>query len=167
MLTQILAAVGASTGVASLIWNIYTKISAGPKLRVQAWAGMVQRPAPPGDPKFLKVTIQNVGTQPTTLTNYGFFQYSSKKARKEHKPEIAAVLDSYEGAKYPYKLAVGDEAQLLMRQGDSFNKMLETGPLYFWVSHSFEERPVEVLVRNPQIRSANQHGAGATPKAGN
>jgi len=150
-LTQIGALVGTVTGVASLAWNIYTKISAGPKLRVQAWAGMVQRPAPPGDPKFLKVIIQNIGTQSTTLTNYGFFQYAKKRDRKRRKPETAAVLNHYEGAKYPYKLAVGDEAQLFMQQDASFETMLEIGPVYFWVQHSFAEHPVEVVIINPNF----------------
>lgn len=108
-----------------------SEILVGPKLRVQAWAGMIQRPAPPGDPKFLKVIIHNVGTQPTTLTNHGFFQYATKHDRKHHKPQIVAVLDEYKGAKYPYKLEVGTEAQLLMQQNASFETMLEKGSLYF------------------------------------
>jgi len=152
MLTLILAILGTCTGVASLLWNIYTKLSAGPKLRVEAWANMVQRPASPGDPHFLTVTIQNIGTQPTTLTNYGFFQYASKRDRKRHKPEKAAVLNQYQGAQYPYKLEVGAEAQLGMQQDDSFEKMLEKGTVYFWVQHSFAKRPVEAPIIVPVFK---------------
>src|SRR5262249_16314917 len=132
-----------------LAWNIYTKVSAGPKLRVQAWASMVQQPSPPEDPKFLKVTIQNIGTQPTTLTNYGFFQYAKKRDRKRHKPATAAVLNHYEGAKYPYKLEVGAEAQLFMLQDASFEQMLKKRTVYFWVQHSFAKHPVEIPIINP------------------
>jgi hypothetical protein len=58
------AAIGACTGIASLSWNVYLKISAGPKPRIQAWADMVIRPTQPGDPKVLKVSIENIGTAP-------------------------------------------------------------------------------------------------------
>lgn len=146
VLTQILAVVGAVTGIASLSWNVYLKLSSGPKLKVQAWAGMVQRPAPHGDPKFLKVTIQNVGTEATTLTNYGFFQYSSERDRKRRKPQTAAVLVNYEGAKYPHKLAVGDEAQIYMQHDLSFDRALKEGTVYFAVWHAFTKRPVEVPI---------------------
>ena len=100
---------------------------------------MVQRPALPGDPKFLKITIQNIGTQPTTLKNYGLFQYATNRDRKRHKPETAAVLNEYQGAKYPYKLEVGAEAQLLMQQDASFEQMLETRTVYFSGAARFRE----------------------------
>jgi hypothetical protein len=45
-LTSVLAVVGAVTGVASLAWNIYVKLSAGPKVLVKVWAGMKMMPTP-------------------------------------------------------------------------------------------------------------------------
>jgi hypothetical protein len=159
-LTQIGALVGTVTGVASFVWNIYTKLSAGPRLRVQAWAGMVKRPAPKGDPRFLKVKIQNVGSQPTTLTNYGFFQYATKRDRRRRKPETAAVLSNYEGDHYPHRLGVGDEAQILMEQDLSFARALKERPVYFAVWHSFAIHPVEVEVINPQFEK-NEKAAQA------
>lgn len=154
MVTLILAIIGTCTGLASLLWNIYTKLSAGPKLRIQAWAGMVQRPAPPGDPKFFKVIIQNIGTQPTTLTNYGFRQYATKRDRKRGKPKFLAVIDPMmcEGARYPYKLAVGDEASLNMKHDASLDELLSKGAVYFWLQHSFSEHLVEVPVINPVFK---------------
>jgi len=39
--TELVAWIGATTGIASLIWNIYTKITANrPKLIVRAYANM-------------------------------------------------------------------------------------------------------------------------------
>ncbi|HET9284632.1 MAG TPA: hypothetical protein VFR24_21980 [Candidatus Angelobacter sp.] len=160
--TQIGALIGTVTGVASLAWNIYTKVSAGPKLRVQAWAGMVKRPAPKGDSKFLKVTIQNVGNQPTTITNYGFFQYATKQDRKRRKPETAAVLVDYEGDHYPHKLEVGGEAQILMQQDLSFDRALAEKTVYFAVWHAFSKHPIEVAVINPKFEKKEN-----TAQAGN
>src|SRR5882762_1508321 len=73
--TELAAWIGATTGLASLLWNIYTKLIAGPKLTVTAFANLVQRPAPPGDPRFLRITVQNVGTATTTITNLDFFTF--------------------------------------------------------------------------------------------
>jgi hypothetical protein len=73
--TELVAWISASTGVASLIWNSYSKITANrPKLVVRAYANMVQMPPPPRNPRFLRITVQNNGTAPTTITNVDFFK---------------------------------------------------------------------------------------------
>jgi hypothetical protein len=73
--TELVAWIGATTGVASLGWNIYTKITANrPKLVVKAYANMIQMPPPPKNPRFLRITVQNIGTAPTTITNVEFFE---------------------------------------------------------------------------------------------
>jgi hypothetical protein len=73
--TELIAWIGATTGIASLGWNIYTKVTANrPKLVVKAFANMIQMPSPPGKPRFLRMTVQNIGTAPTTLTNFEFFR---------------------------------------------------------------------------------------------
>lgn len=151
-LTQIGAFVGSLTGVASLTWNIYVKHSAGPKLRVQAFANMVMRPAPQGDPHFLKVSIQNIGTAQTTLTNYGLNQYDGKKRRfKRQLPEFSAVLNYYQGAKTPYRLGVGEQATVLMEHNLDFEERLESGkPVYFAVWHAFSKKPIEVPIIIPK-----------------
>jgi hypothetical protein len=79
--TQLAAWVGACTGLGSLLWNIYTKLASGPKLEVTAFAGLVMMPPPLNNPGFLKPTVHNVGTAPTTITNVCFHTYRSRWAR--------------------------------------------------------------------------------------
>src|SRR5260370_31306270 len=101
--TELVAWIGATTGIASLIWNIYTKITANrPKLVVKAYANMIQMPPPAGNPKFLKITVQNVGTAPTTLTNVDFYKLIPGWKRLLYKlrprkrgEEIHAILNDY------------------------------------------------------------------------
>src|SRR5437762_9914522 len=96
--TQWAAWVGASSGVGSLLWNIYGKLSAGPKLEVTAYGGMVQMPPLPGNPKFLKITLHNRGTAPTSVNNVTFHSYLSRwKRMRRQVPIFNAVLDNYEG----------------------------------------------------------------------
>lgn len=162
-LTQIGAALGSFTGVASLTWNIYVKLSAGPKLRIQAFANMVMRPAPQGDPHFLRVSIQNTGSTQTTLTNYGLNQYGSKRRRfKKQLPTFSAVLNYYQGAKTPYKLGVGEEATILMEQNPEFEDELDSGkPVYFAVWHAFSKQPIEVpiIVPNAEKQELAAHAS--------
>jgi hypothetical protein len=40
--TQLAAWIGAFSGLGSLVWNIYTKVTAGPKIRVTAFAVAVR-----------------------------------------------------------------------------------------------------------------------------
>ena len=108
-ITEIAAWVGALSGLGSLAWNIYLKLTAGPKLEVSAHAGMVQRPSPPGDPTFLKITVRNNGIALTTLTNVTFHTYNSTWARWKGSASYNSVLNSFEGPQIPFRLEVGTE----------------------------------------------------------
>lgn len=149
--TQAVAWIGACTGVASLGWNIYTKLTAGPKLRVTAYAGMVQMPPPPGNPRFLRVTVQNIGTQPTTVTNVSFFRYKSRWARWRYRPESpAALMNEFSGPRLPHKLEVGGEWMASMQEDEKFEGWVCAG-LWCAVHHAFENRPTQVKIYMPEL----------------
>jgi hypothetical protein len=145
--TPWVAWVGACTGVASLAWNIYTKLTSGPKLRVTAVAGMVMMPPPPNNPRFLKVTVQNNGSAPTTITNLCFHRYDSwwsKIKRRSLNP--SGVLNHFRGPQFPHKLEVGTEWSALMEQDASFDEWLRSDILWCAVIHSFSKRPTQVKI---------------------
>lgn len=156
--TELVAWIGAITGVASLLWNIYIKLTAGPKLVVKAYANMVQMPPPPNNPRFLKITVQNIGTAPTTLTNVEFFKVISKwkrllyrlRLRKRDK-ETHALLNHYLGPRIPHKLEVGSEWVAMMKQNAAFEEdWLKTDRLHCAVHHSFSKRPAATkIIRGP------------------
>ena len=150
---ELAAWVGATSGLASLFWNIYTKITAGPELTVTAFSNMVQVPAPPGNPRFLRITVQNVGTAVTTLTNVDFFTLVPRWRRflwwaklKKRSVETRAVLNHYQGPQLPQKLEVGSEWQALVQQDDGFEAWLRTDQLCCAIWHSFSKRPVWVKI---------------------
>src|SRR5258708_24201995 len=156
--TELVAWIGATTGLASLIWNIYTKVTANrPKLVVKAYANMVQMPSPPKNPRFLRVTVQNVGTASTTLTNLEFFKLVPRWKRllyrlhlKKRGEEIHAILNDYRGPQIPHKLEVGSEWVALMEQDAGFEDLLKTDKLHCAVNHSFAKRPVpSKIIRGP------------------
>lgn len=143
--TEWAAWVGACPGVGSLLWNVvwnlYTKRSAGPRLRVKASANLVQRPAPPGDPNFLRITVQNGGAAPTTITNLGFYTYLSRWARfRRRYPSPCAVLQMYQGPQLPYKLDPDGEFVALMEQDEKFDGWLSLGNLWCFMDHSFPRK---------------------------
>lgn len=80
--TPWLAWIGACTGVASVAWNVYVKVTSGARLVVTAFPNIVMMPAPPGNPKFVSVTVQNIGTATTTLNNLTLVVYDSRWTRK-------------------------------------------------------------------------------------
>lgn len=156
--TDLVAWVGASTGIVSLNWNVYTRITANrPKLVVKAYANMVQMPPPPRNPRFLRITVQNNGTAPTTITNVEFFKMISGWKRllyrfhlKERGEEIHAVLNDYRGPQIPYKLEVGSEWVGLMEQDASFEDWLRTDRLHCAIHHSFSKKTVPTkIIRGP------------------
>jgi hypothetical protein len=126
--TELVAWIGATTGIASLGWNIYTKITANrPKLVVKAYANMIQMPPPPKNPRYLRITVRNIGTAPTTLNNVEFFEaiprwkrLLSKLRPKMRVGEIRAIVNDYRGPQIPLKLEVGSEWTTLMQQDAGF-----------------------------------------------
>jgi len=156
--TELVAWIGASTGVASLIWNIYSKLTANrPRLVVKAYANMVQMPPPPKNPRFLRITVQNNGTTPTTITNVEFFKMLPlwKRVLSRFRPkmragEIHAVLNDYKGPQIPYKLEVGSEWVGLMEQDAKFEDWLSTDRLHCAIHHSFSKNPAPTkIIRGP------------------
>ena len=146
--TQFAAWLGACTGVASLVWNIYVKLTAGPKLMVSARPGYKTMPPRQGDPDYLNITVSNVGTDPTTLKNLSLHVYVSNR-RKNMKTGRAFVITTFEGPRLPYKLEVGGEWRAVMEQKADFEDLLNTGRLWCAVHHSFSKKPVQVQVIHP------------------
>ena len=147
-MTEIAAWVGALSGLGSLAWNIYLKLTAGPKLEVSAFAGMVIRPSSPGDPKVLRITVCNNGTALTTLTNVTFHTYNSKWARWKGSASYNSVLNNFQGPPTPFRLEVGREWTGSMQQDDDFAELLKTQTLWCAVHHSFSKKPAQVKILN-------------------
>jgi hypothetical protein len=151
--TQLAAWVGASSGLGSLFWNIYTKVTAGPRLRVTAYADNVMKPkVEVDDPHYLRVTVQNVGTQTTTVTNVTFHRYESRWKRLRHRSMNPALLmNFYNGLQLPQKVEVGMEWSASMTQNEEFDEWVRYG-LWCAVHHSFARRPVEVRICSPLLK---------------
>lgn len=145
-LTSALAVVGAVTGVSSLAWNIYVKISAGPKIVVKVWPGMKMMPTPPNDPTYMRVNVRNLGTTATKLTTLGLHLYNSEKSAKKLKPDRSFVIVEPVAGKLPHRLEVGDEWDAYINQDERFNEMMKTGQLFCAVYHSFSDKFVQARV---------------------
>jgi hypothetical protein len=152
--TEVVAWIGASTGVASLAWNIYAKVTGNrPSLEVKAHANLIQMPPPPKNPRFLRITVQNNGTAPTTITNVEFFDASPRWKRilyklhlKKRGSERHAILNDYRGPQIPYKLEVGSEWVGSMEQDDKFEAWLKNGKLHCGIHHSFSRKSVPTKI---------------------
>src|ERR1700732_3100358 len=118
--TPWVAWIGACSGLGSLLWNIYTKLTSGARLRVTASAGMILVPPPPRNPRILEITLQNIGTVTTTITNLTFHSYGSRWKRFKNRADVNAVINTYSGPQFPHKLEVGGQWVATMEQDDKF-----------------------------------------------
>ena len=149
--TQLAAWVGAIGAIANAAWNIYTKLSAGPKLELSALAGMVEMPPRPGNPTFLRITLHNRGTAPTTVNNVSFHSYSSRWSRlRRQPPTFNAVLNNYEGPPYPRPLEIGGEwVASVLQQGKLDELLSSKDGLWVAIHHSFAKKPTQVKIIDP------------------
>src|SRR6267154_1020923 len=95
--TQWAAWVGALGAVANAGWNIYAKTKEGARLVLTAYPDMILMPPPRGDPKHVSVTVHNVGTAATTLTNLTLQTYESKWKQRRRKATAHYVVVNYQG----------------------------------------------------------------------
>jgi hypothetical protein len=144
--TPWVAWIGACTGIASLAWNIYVKLTSGARLVVTAFSNMIMMPPPPGDPKFVSVTVQNTGTAATTLTNLTLQVYDSSWKRKRRKAASNYVIVKYEGPPLPCKLEVGGQWSARVPQDERFEELLNSDKVWCGVWHSFSKKPVEFKI---------------------
>lgn len=153
--TKCAAWVGAITGLAGLGWNIYLKLSSGPKLTVVPLAHVIIIPAEPGDPNFISISITNQGTAPTTITNLGLCIYDSWWAAKRRKGSQYFVVKNSE---LPLKLEVGEEWRPEVRQDDRIDNLLKSNKLWVTVSHAFSKRPAQAKVPHEKKRFPSPTG---------
>jgi hypothetical protein len=144
--TQWAAYVGACSGLASLIWNIYSRVTTGPKLQLTAYVGKVKMPPPPNNPPYLRISVRNVGTQPTTITRVSFFRYRSLWQRIQYRPlSPAGVLMKFSGPPLPHRLDVGEEWAATTEQDANLDAWVRSG-LWCAVHHPLATRPVQVKI---------------------
>jgi hypothetical protein len=118
---------------------------------------MIQMPAPPANPRLLRITVQNNGTAPTTITNIGFFDETPQWKRplyglhlKKLGEERHAILNDYQAALIPCKLEVGSEWVASMEQDDNFDAWLKKGKLHCAIHHSFSKKSVlKKIIQGP------------------
>ena len=148
--TQWAAWVGACSGLGSLLWNVYTRLTSGPKLSVTARPGMEVLPGPRTQDKsaYIVVKVRNCGTARTTLTAVWFATYESWLARRRSRPSRSGVvLQPESGQPLPCTLDVGAEYVGAIRQNNAVEEMLRTGNLWCEVCHSWSSRPVRARVK--------------------
>src|SRR6185437_13083196 len=112
---------------------------------------------PPRNPRCLRITVQNGGTAPTTITNVEFFVMLPKWKRilyrfrlKKRGEEIHAILNDYRGSRIPDRLEVGSEWVASMEQDTRFDSWLETDRLYCAIHHSFSTKTAQAkIIRGP------------------
>jgi hypothetical protein len=148
--TQWAAWVGACSGLGSLLWNVYTKLTSGSKLGVTAKPGMEALPGPriQDQSKYIVVWVRNNGTAKTTLTAVWFATYGSWLARRRSKrSKSGLVLQPESGQPIPCTLDVGAEYVGAIRQNNDIEEMLRTGNLWCEICHSWSSRPVRARVK--------------------
>jgi hypothetical protein len=137
--TRLVAWIGASTGIFSLAWNIYLKLSSGPKISLVVKAGMKVHPPPAGNPSFLTITVYNTGTETTTLRTLAFHVYPSNRAKRKGNSTNSWVLNSGQlrGSQLPYKLEVGSEWVNAVSESEEFTEPIANDTLWCELYNSF------------------------------
>jgi hypothetical protein len=153
-LTEWAAWVGASSGLCSLLWNVYTKLSSGPKLRMTTTPNIRKWPETKKGEHYITARVQNIGTAKTTLTNMCFATYSSSWKRLRRQPTGNwVVISSSQAQPIPFGLDVGEEWTGFAIQEKDIQQILDAGKLWCEIYHSWSKRPIRSKVITTKVEA--------------
>ena len=93
--TEIAAWWGAIMASVVFLWDMYKWKTQGPKLVMRLSPNMLMYPdLPPYQPRFVSVTVSNIGDQPTTIKGFGVEYYADwfKRLRQRAHDRIAFAV---------------------------------------------------------------------------
>lgn len=109
----------------------------------------------PGDQRFVRIIVRNVGTAPTTITLYSIHSFKGFRSRfrkTELNAARSAILNEYSGPQCPARLQVGEEVNVFMKQDTRFEEWLKE-ELWVGVHHPFAKGAVLAkVVKSERIR---------------
>jgi hypothetical protein len=143
-LTEFIAAYSAIVSTAVASWQVYTRLSDGPRLRVTCNPNMrIAGGSIRDDNDYVVVNATNIGNRPTTIQGVGMHAFASRWKRFRRQPEYSWVINTAPpGNMVPHVLEPGHNFMTLGLQSDEVRKL--------W--HSMGKR--EILVRLRPIPDA-------------
>lgn len=132
-----IAAYAAIISTFVLGWDAYKWLASGPQLAVSAAMNMRILGGPkPDDKSYVSVTAQNVGDQPTTITNLGGMYYGSwwQAYLRRNKPAAAFIVAApSDSQRIPFRFDVGDQWIGLLEQDEKIEDWAKSGYLFLIV----------------------------------
>lgn len=150
-----IAVYAALVATAILIWDVVKWLRSGPRIRVRANPNMIffNVPDPLREGKtFIFVTVANVGSSPTTITNFGGTYFRNRWDQLRRKPDkqfVVAVPQAAQHLPLPHVLKVGEEWSGIIEQTAEIDQMAKNGLLYAAIFQSGKSRPARVRIIIP------------------
>ena len=144
--TVIAAWRGAVVATLAFLWEVFQWTRSGPRILVNAKAGMepINVPGANEKEKLIFIEVVNVGDRPTTITNFGTHIFDGLIKRLLRKPEKMGVVvnNGNFGPQLPYVLEAGQRWTGAIEQNQFENKLITDGNLYAAVFHTFSTKAV-------------------------
>lgn len=161
-----IALYAAVVGTLSLLGTLYLWWTRGPSLVGRIAPNMVGfgflENDRTKDKIYVVVTVENRGTEPTTITSLALIGYSSIWKQFRRRPSFGAVVNpSVPGYPLPGPLAVGHEWKGAVIQNDELVAKSHTLRLFVVIAHSFSDKPFLIRVQPitpPRTRAAAEPG---------
>jgi hypothetical protein len=144
--TRYLALYGATIATLGFGWQLYQRWLRGPKLSVDCSPNMVM--AGNGSiatQRHLSITIQNSGTETTTITNVTFAGFKCgtlfpRLFRRESNRQAVILTHPTLGNVVPFEIKVGGRFHTLALQNEDMVKWSNDEDLYVRIFQSFSKR---------------------------
>jgi hypothetical protein len=126
---------------------------------------MVMSTDPTGQ-TYLSITVNNVGSQPTTVTHVTLHTYSSlwRWIRRRADPIAYVVMNQHaQGHQVPYLLKVGEMFFYLTRQDQKIEDLSRAKRLFVQITHSFSDKPLRLRVKPIEAKPAKAAATSSKP----
>lgn len=149
---DVVAWVGASTGVLALLWNVYTWWRSGPQLLIRLLPGMQPLRGPP-DRVLLFVEVRNIGDRATTLRQAFITRHTSRWSYifRPGRPQRGQAIPQFgtDGQDLPHRLEPGDAWSGSLQETPAMHEFASEGIVSFEIHHAASRRPVRSRLRFP------------------
>jgi len=143
--TDIVAWIGAISGMSAIIWDVYKWYRTGPRLKVTAKCNMETLSPSNGNQTFIVIRVSNTGTAMTTLRT---LRLETRKYCWSIRPMRQAIaLPHNSGQRLPFELGPGQEWTGAILQDKELANRARTLALYCVVDHSFSTRPAKARLK--------------------
>lgn len=150
--TEVAAWIGAGTGTAAILWDIYKWWTSGPNVTITVAPNMTMMTGGKvSKQKYMMVAAVNTGTAKTTLTTLAWRAYPSRLWALLRRRASQMITINIQPTPLPHPLDVGETWTTTVPEDDRIGPTTKAAVIECLLYHAWSPKPAKARVRFPRV----------------